>query len=513
MTTEAEVRLPRPPGVIRRALAAHPFAVDVFIVVWYFIGTGIGLLIDLTSGWGLAEGVVGEWTPPTHLAWPLVLLTILRTLAIAAALLFRRRYPLLGLIVVVVAMFGPQGAMELANGVAVLFMLYAVPVYRTVQAGWIGYAVAVVGSILQLLLPIDSWATGAGPGLVVASGEQAMQPVETVIGMGSVAENVILILMNAVWYLAILMLGINLGNRRRYVEAIIDRAHQLARERDQRAQLAVAEERSRIAREMHDIVAHSVSVMIALSEGAARAANAAPDAAADAMRRSADTGRTALAEMRRLLGALHSPGESSAELVPQPGVDQIPGLIAGFRDAGLDVEFALLGRSDVSVDRGQELAVYRVVQEGLTNVLRYAGTGARAVVTVDRSADRTTVDVRDYGRAPGSAAPVSGVGSGRGLAGLAERARVFGGRIDSGPVPAAQGGGWRLWAVLPLSSAAQGPRAGEAAPGSDPSRRPDPEPPRHPRPTGDPDPSAERAPQVDPAPHESPTQTPDQEDR
>ena len=454
MTSEAEVRLPRPPGVIRRALAAHPLAVDVFIVVWYFIGTGIGVLLDIANGWSFSGGTYESWTAPGHLVWPLVLITIVRTLVIGAALLYRRRFPLLGLIAVVVAMFGPQGAMELANGVAVLFLIYAVPVYRSVPAGWVGYGIAVVGSILQLLLPFNRIGV-SGPGIFVASGDPATDPVAQ-IGVGSATENVLLIIMNAVWYLAILMLGINLGNRRRYVQAIIDRAHQLVRERDQRAQLAVAEERSRIAREMHDIVAHSVSVMIALSEGAARAAETAPEAAADAMRRSAETGRTALAEMRRLLGALHSSGETAAELVPQPGVDQLPGLVSGFRDAGLQVDFSLLGLGEGAGDRGQELAVYRVVQEGLTNVLRYAGTGARATVSVDRAADRTTVEVRDYGRAPGAPEPVSGIGSGRGLAGLAERARVFGGRIESGPVDAEKGGGWRLWAVLPLSSAAQG---------------------------------------------------------
>nr|WP_272928649.1 histidine kinase [Leucobacter luti] len=247
------------------------------------------------------------------------------------------------------------------------------------------------------------------------------------------------------------MLGINLGNRRRYLEAVIDRAHQLARERHQLAQLAVAEERSRIARELHDIVAHSVSVMIALSEGAARAAEVAPEAAADAMRRSAETGRTALGEMRRLLGALHAP-ENEPELVPQPGVQDLPELVQSFTNAGLRVALDITGED--SGDRGQELAIYRIVQEGLTNVLRYAGTGARAQVQVQRLADRTSVEVRDFGRASGATHPVTGIGSGRGLAGLSERARVFGGHIESGPVPEHAGGGWRLWAVLPVSPAA-----------------------------------------------------------
>ncbi|MBK0421114.1 two-component sensor histidine kinase [Leucobacter sp. CSA2] len=451
--SEAEVRLPRPPGVIRRALAAHPRAVDIFIVIWYFIGTGLGVLIDVTV---LVNDPASPFMNPAQMTWPLLLFAVIRTLAVAAALYFRRRFPLAGLIVAVLAVFGPQGAVDLANSVAVLFMIYAVPVYRSVRAGWLGYGIALVGAVLAVYVPVGPRGmTLVGPSVGVNDGT-GTEGVTTSIGTGITGnDSILIIVMTAVWYLAILMLGINLGNRRRYLAAIIDRAHQLARERDQRAQLAVAEERSRIAREMHDIVAHSVSVMIALSEGAARASATAPDAAADAMRRSAETGRTALTEMRRLLGALHSSGEEQAELVPQPGVDQVDDLVEGFRRAGLEIECTVNGQG--AGDRGQELAIYRIVQEGLTNVLRYAGTGARVEVTIRQEAMRTTVKVRDYGRPANADLPVQGLGSGRGLTGLAERARVFGGRIESGPVPAAEGGGWRLWAELPVAASRRAP--------------------------------------------------------
>ena len=437
-----EVRLPRPPGVLRRALAAHPRAVDIFIVVWYVIGCGLGALLDLAGA-----GFAGESSGlPASLTLPLVLVTVLRILAVAAALLFRRRYPMTGLVITTLALFGEQGMQGLANSVALLFLLYAVPVYRSVAAGWVGYGIAVVGSLLVYAADLrrDSAQFETGPAGVISA-----DPVVTT----SVAEFVGIAVMTVFWYLAIVMLGINLGNRRRYVEAIIDRAHQLARERDQMARLAVAEERSRIAREMHDIVAHSVSVMIALSEGASRAVRAAPDAAADAMERSAETGRTALAEMRRLLGALQGPGESGADLVPQPGISELPGLVQGFREAGLEVTLdagAGLG------DRGQELAVYRVVQEGLTNVLRYAGRGARAEVCVRATERGTTVEVRDHGRPAGSEGAMPGLGSGRGLAGLAERVRVFGGSIESGHVPPHEGRGWRVRATFPVNAAARG---------------------------------------------------------
>ncbi|WP_024357186.1 sensor histidine kinase [Leucobacter chironomi] len=457
LTAADEVRLPRPPGVIRRALAAHPLAVDVFIVTWYVLGCLLGVLIDLLTAQAPVDGLaVSDWfSLPGYLEWPWWPLAVLRVVVIGAALLFRRRYPLAGLIVVTVAMLGDHGAQALASGVAMLFLIYAVPVYRSVAAGWIGYAIAVVASVGGSLVSVLSGTTWATAGEITPGG---ISRVDGAAPM-SVPDFIIASVMTAIWYLAVLMLGINLGNRRRYLEAIIDRAHQLARERDQLAQLAVAEERSRIAREMHDIVAHSVSVMIALSEGAARAAQAAPEAAADAMTRSAETGRTALAEMRRLLGALTEQGEQ-AELVPQPGVQDLPELARGFRDAGVDVSLVVSG--EASGDRGQDLAVYRVVQEGLTNVLRYAGTGARAEVRIERLPDRTVIEVRDFGAVAGTMPPVSGVGSGRGITGLRERARVFGGEISAGPV-ADLGGGWRLRAELPVSAAARERVPGDAA--------------------------------------------------
>ncbi|GAB2569556.1 histidine kinase [Leucobacter ruminantium] len=444
----AEVRLPRPPGVLRRALAAHPLAVDVFIVVWYFIGCGLGVLLDLAGAFGVATA----WGQPYYLHGAWWLLALLRALVTAAALLYRRRFPLIGLTAVTVLTLGDPTAQTLPNGVALLFLLYAVPVYRSVSAGWVGYGIALAGAIVGYFVSQGSELSAGvvGPGGTLLAENDAN-------GFGT-ADFIAVSVMTAMWYLAVVLLGINLGNRRRYLEAVIERAHQLARERDQLAQLAVAEERSRIAREMHDIVAHSVSVMIALSEGAARAVSAAPDAAAEAMERSAETGRTALAEMRRMLGALQE--SDAAELAPQPGVEDLPELVRGFRDAGLGVALDVSG--DASGDRGQDLAVYRVVQEGLTNVLRYAGVGARAEVSVRRAPDRTLVEVRDFGPAAGSHPPESGLGSGRGIAGLRERARFFGGEIWAGPTAAA-GGGWVLRAELPVNADAR-ERGGSLAP-------------------------------------------------
>lgn len=435
-----EVSLPRPPGVIRRALAAHPVAVDAVIMAGYLFGAALGIVIDIAITASAEVVSVDGLALPEYLAWPWWPIAILRVAAIAISLLLRRRYPLQGLVVVVIAGLGDHGVQGLATGVALLFMIYAVPVYRSVSAGWIGYVVAVFGSVVSMLFEVG--ATFGPAGVLIAGNDDRPGAVD-IIGLA---------VMTGVWYLAVLMLGINLGNRRRYVAAIIERAHQLARERDQLAQLAVAEERSRIAREMHDIVAHSVSVMIALSEGAARAAAAAPEAAAEAMARSAETGRTALAEMRRMLGALQDSGEQRPELVPQPGVDDLPELVQSFRDAGMLVELTVAG--EASGDRGQDLAVYRVVQEGLTNALRYAGSGARVEVEVQRKPERTEVTVTDHGSLAGVSAAVTGLGSGRGIAGLRERARMFGGRLEAGPHGGAAAG-WRLRAELPVGASAR----------------------------------------------------------
>ena len=473
------MRLPKPPGLFRSFLARYPRAVDIFIVVWYLIGVGIGVLLDTmmnvdqqftydvdtdewfdASGSLVAEPPEGmfEWLgPPEYLLWPWGIIAVLRVLAVAAALFYRRKYPFAGLTVTIVALFGEHGIQSLATSVAFIFLLYAVPVYRSVVAGWIGFGIAVVATVLGILPSL--WPSTQH--LIFPIGVNGPSE-ELVMSFG---QFLTVIIMSVLWYLAVLMLGINLGNRRRYLAAVIDRAHQLARERDQLAQLAVAEERSRIAREMHDIVAHSVSVMIALSEGAARAVAAAPDAAADAMSRSAETGRTALAEMRRLLGALHEPGEQPAELLPQPGVDDLPELVRSFTDAGLDVLLTVEGAA--SGDRGQDLAVYRVVQEGLTNTLRYAGPGARAEVAVERLDGLTRVRVRDFGSVSAHTA-VAGLGSGRGITGLRERARVFGGEITAGPSPF--GLGWSLVAELPVNADAR-----------ERSADPSPKPTEHPR--------------------------------
>jgi signal transduction histidine kinase len=168
--------------------------------------------------------------------------------------------------------------------------------------------------------------------------------------------------------------------RRDYVEALIDRAARLEIERDQREQLAAAAERARIAREMHDIIGHNLAVITGLADGGSYAAHKAPERAAQALDAIGATSRQALSELRRLLDVLRHERAVSAELAPQPGLADLDGLLTRVREAGLPV------RRTVAGPPGAQLTVFRVVQEALTNTLKYGGPGTRARLAIDHAA-------------------------------------------------------------------------------------------------------------------------------
>lgn len=229
--------------------------------------------------------------------------------------------------------------------------------------------------------------------------------------------------------------------RQAYVAELVERAHQAERERDQRAQLAAAEERSRIAREMHDVVAHNLSVIVVQADGGRYAGDHDPQAALDALKTIGDTGRGALTEMRRLLGVLRAADADGGSVRPQPGLGALPELVTSVRQAGLPVDLDVTGAPQ-PLPPGPSLAVYRVIQEALTNALKHAGPAARATVALAFGADRVTARVSDDGR--GAAAPSDGLG--QGLAGMRERMTMYGGTVTAGP---ATGGGWRVDVDLP----------------------------------------------------------------
>lgn len=207
-------------------------------------------------------------------------------------------------------------------------------------------------------------------------------------------------------------------------------------ERAQEVRLAAAAERARIAREMHDIIGHHLSVVTGLADGGRYAAAGNPERAVQALDAIGTTSRQALTELRRLLGTL------TADRTPQPGLAELPSLIEGVRKAGLPVETTLddCGRA---LSAGAELTVYRVVQEALTNTLKHAGPRASATVTVRPGPEAVTVTVTDTGN---GARPVV---SGRGLTGMRERAALYDGTLDCGPLPADTGPGWRVRLRLP----------------------------------------------------------------
>jgi len=242
---------------------------------------------------------------------------------------------------------------------------------------------------------------------------------------------------------AALGLGLYFATRRAYLAELRDRADRLERERDQQAALAVAAERTRIAREMHDIVAHHLTVMITLSEAAVAASASSPERATDVMSSVSATGRRALADTRRLLGVLRQPpGQDPGEgLHPVPDLAQLDALIEQVRSAGLDTTLEIHG-SAPDVPAGVQLTVYRLVQEALTNTLKHGGPGARATVRLRYLPGELLVDIDDDGA--GAAAPA---GVGGGLLGMRERVHAYGGDVQAGPRTP---GGWKVSARLHL---------------------------------------------------------------
>ncbi|MEV4120271.1 histidine kinase [Micromonospora sp. NPDC049645] len=350
--------------------------------------------------------------------------------AMAVALLFRRTHP--GAVTVavaalaliqVVARWGP-----LIYDVAVLIALYSIVKYgRRLRDGVLAGVVAAVGVLLaaaQTPNVIQWWATALWYALVTG----------------------------AVWLVAL-----NVRTRRLYVLSLEERATTLEREREAESRAAVAEERTRIARELHDVVAHSMAVMIVQADGARFMLDRDPAQARTAVKVVADTGRQALEEMRRLVGVLRDAGPAGADgpdgltVAADPehrrlALAELPELLARFDDAGLRVRSAVTGEPP-ALPPGLELTVYRVVQEALTNALKHAGVGAGVEVVLAYDAAAVVVRVVDDGRGRPLVSPTPS--GGHGLLGMRERVTVYDGSLTAGPRPT---GGWQVEVRLPLPS-------------------------------------------------------------
>lgn len=268
----------------------------------------------------------------------------------------------------------------------------------------------------------------------------------------SVLGRVALVIFLTVPFALAWVLGDSIRTRRAYYEQLEERATRLEKEREAQAKVAVAAERARIARELHDVVAHNVSVMVVQADGAAYVLDSAPDQAKKALETISSTGRQALAEMRRLLGVLRT-GEhqESGEYVPQPDVEQIDELVQQCRNSGLPVDFKVEG-TPRPLPSGVELTAYRIVQEALTNTRKHGGPNAGASVRLVYFDDGLGLLVEDDGKgAPHELYEEGGAdGRGHGLIGMRERVGMVGGTLDAGPRP---GGGFRISALLPLKPA------------------------------------------------------------
>jgi signal transduction histidine kinase len=369
---------------------------------------GLGAVVLLFA----APGAFGGW--PQRQPRDLLL-----TVAMVVPLVGRRRRPTLvfGLVAVVAFVQWLIGVQQLGCDLALLVAFYTVAVYESLRRTVFCSAALELGIVLAAV----RWSNGRSPlslfvllsGMAVAAG----------------------------------VLGLNVRTRRAYLDSLRDRAERLERDRDQQAVIAAAAERARIAREMHDVVAHHLAVMTALADGARFALAAHPDQAATALDAVSATGRSALSDMHALLGVLaDSSGDKSAGTSPQPGLDALAGLAAQVTDAGLPVTFTISDVEAFPVAQGLQLVAYRVVQEALTNALKHGGNGAQARVDVRVSGRTLEVEVLDQGGTPSIRPYGAQPSPGRGLLGMRERVAAYDGTLEMGARPQ---GGWRVRVLLP----------------------------------------------------------------
>ncbi|GAA2174098.1 hypothetical protein GCM10009784_11010 [Arthrobacter parietis] len=379
-------------GPIRRYFRSHPRVMDVAVVVLFLVASvpNVVLAADLPLGW-----------------WGIAPLG-----AAALILFFRRRRPLVVLallcLIEPVALLISDGRATV--GISIWFALYAVAVAFPIKIAAVAFAAALVTSVVPLpfipdLMPDDA-------------------PFLIWVVVGFVV----------MWYVVAVGIGMTVRRERLHENELREWA-------ERNAELASANERNRIAREMHDVVAHSLSVMIALSDGAGVVMKRDQDRAREVLAELSATGRTALADMRRVLGVLRE-GPDAAPLAPLPAGGSLAGLLEGFRAAGLPIRVQLSGPG-LPEDAAFQMTVHRIVQESLTNVLRYAKGATTVDVLIARLGSTVRVRVSDDGR--GAMEPLPSVGTGQGITGMRERAAIYGGTVNCGPTPS---GGWVVAAEL-----------------------------------------------------------------
>jgi signal transduction histidine kinase len=368
-------------------LRRDPWVIDVALVA--------GLLI-FAAGW-VKRAEIGSDALPLALAQTL-------------PLLLRRRYPVVTLWLVVAATIPLTVQTHALNPLPAALAFYSVAAHANRRTALLAGVVGLAALITPVLY-------------------------ETDYGLGPFVFH--LLVFPAAW-----VLGDNVRTRRAYYSALEEKALRLERERDEQAHRAVAEEQARIARELHDVLAHNVSVMVVQAAAAQDVFDSRPARAREALRSIEQTGRSALQELRRLLGAVRA---EDTELAPQPGLSLLPKLVEQVRRAGLAVDLHVDGRPR-TLGAGLDLAAYRVVQEALTNTIKHAHASA-ADVQVVYEANRVELVVADDGVGPSRSG--SGTNGGHGLIGMRERVALYGGELETATRP---GGGFLVRASLPLET-------------------------------------------------------------
>lgn len=391
-----------PHRTIDKWIRENPNKVDLIL------GLGIWLVFGLIAGVSL--GISGN-------GWALAILGTVQTLP----LIWRRRQPGLAAGIIVLAHLIQVGVTYelLPSQISVPITIYTLAAYGRRWQSFAGLAAGLVGSLLASVR-IGAW----------ASDNSIQGTALNFIGLS--------LLVLVAW-----TFGDLARTRRLSLQTLEDRARRLETEREQERALAAADERSHIAREMHDIVAHSLSVIITQSDGARYASEHDPQIARETLATIAQTGRSSLREMRRLLGVLRSDEEASTR--PLPTLDDIPALLEATRMSGLAIDFRQSGTARRDLPAGAELTAYRAMQEALTNVLKHAGPEAATTVMLGWENRGLQLTVSDDGRGAGA---MDHAASGQGLRGMAERVALYDGRVEAEP---RVGGGFGVSVFIPYT--------------------------------------------------------------
>jgi signal transduction histidine kinase len=376
-----------------QALREHPFASDALLA----FGLAVLVLSEVLTSSGYLSGS----------SWVYVPIALLMTTPLA----WRRRAPL----VVVALVMGAFATQSLILGATPTPDIELIPALVAV------YSVAAHG---------EGWVAFVGGAIGLVAG---------VIWLGIGDFLLPVVVFGGAW-----LAGRLVRKRQLFAQAFAEKARVLERERDANARVAAAEERVRIARELHDAVGHSISVMVVQAGAERLALGEERPATRDALLAIERTGREALAEMSRLLGILRKEGEGLA-LAPRPSLEQVDVLIETVRDAGVPVVLQVTGEP-TTLPPGVDVSAYRILQEALTNIVKHAGP-ARASVVVGYGSEAVEVEVSDDGKGP-----VTGNGTGYGLAGMRERVELHGGTLEAG---SRHGGGFTVRARLPLNAVAR----------------------------------------------------------